>query len=300
MKIILPACLFCISIPSNAQTIVFAEGFDNVNLLFTNNWVRQNNSQPAGPETWRQGDSLVLDKNAYTGCDSCYLMNDWQATDVVGNGDISDWIITPELSLQNGDTVALHSISYNNELYPDRIEIRFSPNGNSTNAGVNYSDIGDFTNLVFSVNPALDTFSYPMWNWTRMYGVVTGLSGIVQGRLAIRYFVPNGGGTGSNSSTIGIDELKVIRPAAAFVNENQTIEMNCWPNPVHDVLNLKFRDASVKNITLLNELGQIKGTYVITETEKQLCTTGIDAGIYILKIEDAVTGHLSMVKFLKQ
>ena len=292
-------CCFCFYFYSQSQTIVFHEGFNNITQLLSDDWVRQNNSQPVGPYTWRQGDSLILDKNAYIGCDSCYLMNDWQATDVVGNGDISDWFITPELSLQNGDTVELYTISYNNEVYPDRLEVRFSPNGNSTDVGLSVTDVGDFTNLIFSVNPLLDTVSYPMWNWARVYGVVNGLSGTVPGRLALRYYVTNGGGTGSNSSTIGVDELKVIRPTPSFIQTETKLAFKYWPNPANDELNLLFENAALRSITLYNALGETIEHCSTSNILWKLNTSALKNNFYYLQVNDMDHQQVEMIRFLK-
>ena len=81
-----------------------------------------------------------------------------------------------------------------------------SLNGTSVNAGATSTSVGDFTNLLTSVNPNLTVGGYPE-AWTQFSVTLSGLGGPTSGRLALRYFVTNGGPTGANSNYIGIDDV---------------------------------------------------------------------------------------------
>lgn len=70
--------------------------------------------------------------------------------------------------------------------------------------GANSAAVGDFTTLLLSINPTLVTNVYPQV-WTQYTITIAGLPAPTSGRLAFRYFVTNGGPTGSNSDYIGID-----------------------------------------------------------------------------------------------
>jgi len=111
--------------------------------------------------------------------------------------------------LRNGSTLEFWTRTIEGSTYPDRLELRLSTNGASTNVGSGINDAGDFSNLLLSINPDLQTGGYPDTGWT-MYAVT--LSGLpdagVNGRIAFRYYVTNAGSKGSNSNYIGVDDFK--------------------------------------------------------------------------------------------
>jgi hypothetical protein len=76
--------------------------------------------------------------------------------------------------------------------------------GTSSNVGTTATDVGDFTALLLDINPTYTTTGYPNV-WTQFTVTVTGVPSATLGRLALRYFVENGGPTGVNSDYIGID-----------------------------------------------------------------------------------------------
>src|SRR4029079_73000 len=81
---------------------------------------------------------------------------------------------------------------------------RMSTNGTSSNVGTTATDVGDFTTLMLDINPTYTVSDYPN-AWTQFTVTVTGVPSPTLGRLAMRYFVENGGPTGVNSDYIGID-----------------------------------------------------------------------------------------------
>jgi hypothetical protein len=91
--------------------------------------------------------------------------------------------------------------------YPDRLEVRLSTNGASTNVGTGAGAFGDFSTLLLSINPTLVVGGYPR-QWTQYTITISGLPAPSSGRMAFRYFVTNGGPTGANSDYIGIDEYR--------------------------------------------------------------------------------------------
>jgi hypothetical protein len=90
--------------------------------------------------------------------------------------------------------------------FPDRLQVRMSTSGNSTNVGTTAYDVGDFTVLMLDINPNLTTVGYPSV-WTQFTVTVSGVASPTTGRLALRYFVPNGGSSFSNGDYIGIDQV---------------------------------------------------------------------------------------------
>ena len=75
--------------------------------------------------------------------------------------------------------------------FPDRLQVRMSTNGTSTNVGTTAFDVGDFTVLMLDINPGLTTAGYPNV-WTQFTVTVSGVASPTTGRLAFRYFVPDG------------------------------------------------------------------------------------------------------------
>lgn len=193
----------------NAQNIT--ETFVNVPNLFTSGWAQQNLSAPAGASVWSQGDSAA----AFPSFDfavpaaSDYAVCNFNST--TGTGTISNWLFTPTINtLSNGDTIYFYTRTSTpgTTIYPDRLQVRISTNGSSVNAGTTATSVGDFTSLQLDINPNLTTIGYPSV-WTLQTVIISGLpSGNLTGRIAFRYFVTNGGPSGTNSDIVGIDQFR--------------------------------------------------------------------------------------------
>lgn len=184
-------------------------------------WSVQNNSVPTGTLNWFQGNNNVF--SAFNGGASDYFAANYNSAS--NNGDISNWLISPTVTLVNGATIqfATRTVSATT-VYPDRLEVRLSPNTSGT-IGLGASTVSSFSIVAFSVNPNLSTSSssanptnssvatYPQ-NWTVYTAVVSGITGTVNGRIGFRYFVTNGGPNGANSSYIGLDAVKYTLPCS--------------------------------------------------------------------------------------
>ncbi|HEY9248005.1 MAG TPA: choice-of-anchor J domain-containing protein, partial [Rariglobus sp.] len=122
---------------------------------------------------------------------------------------ISNWLQTPAVTIANGDVLTFYTRKPAPDSYADRLEIRLSTNGTSTDIGAGGTSVGDFTTLVLSINPTLSLGVYPT-GWTQYTVTISGLAAPVQGRLAFRYFVTSGGPSGANSDYIGIDTVSYL------------------------------------------------------------------------------------------
>src|SRR5204862_2232688 len=89
----------------------------------------------------------------------------------------------------------------------DRLQVRMSTNGASTDVGATATSVGDFQTLLLDINPTYTLTGYPN-AWTQFTVTVSGVPSPTTGRLAFRYFVENGGPTGANSDYIGIDTFQ--------------------------------------------------------------------------------------------
>src|SRR5690606_21997858 len=121
-----------------------------------------------------------------------------------GTGTISNWLMTPEMVLQNGTEVRFWTRVPTGSTLPDRLEVRLSTAGASTDVGATATSVGDFSTVLTSINPTLASGGYPDV-WTEFVLTFSDLPATTSGRVAFRYFVTGAGPTGSSSDYIGID-----------------------------------------------------------------------------------------------
>src|SRR5205085_5895288 len=93
--------LLCVTAALRADTIL-TENFDNVAGLSGNGWVEINNSTAPRATGWFQGNPSIF--SAQSGQPSSYIAANFQNASF--GGDISDWLITPALTIGNGDTLS--------------------------------------------------------------------------------------------------------------------------------------------------------------------------------------------------
>jgi hypothetical protein len=185
-----------------AQVSTLTESFDKV---VPDGWTSVNHSTNAN-QGWVQGDNRQFD--AYSGVPTSYASASYQSIGgVTRKGTVSNWLITPELSLVNGSTVSFFTRTILGSTFPDRLEVRLSTNGASTNIGSGTDGTGDFSTVLLSINPNLETGGYPDTGWTEFTVSLSGISGTGAGRIAFRYYVTDAGSGGTNSNYIGIDEF---------------------------------------------------------------------------------------------
>ncbi|MBI4916560.1 MAG: choice-of-anchor J domain-containing protein [Acidobacteria bacterium] len=202
------------AVPAAAQS--FSQGFDDITTLPGAGWAWDNNSTGVGTTSWApladkpqlrpggefQGNDTVF--VAHSGAATSYIADNYNAT--TGASTISDWLLTPAVTMMNGDTLTFYTRGPSTSSYPDRLQVRLSINGASTNCGTLPEDVGDFTTLLLDINPTLAAGGYPN-TWTQYTITLAGLTGVQTGRFAFRYYVTNGGPSGANSDYIGVDTL---------------------------------------------------------------------------------------------
>jgi hypothetical protein len=177
---------------------------EDFNAPTPSGWVSANSSTVMGPLSWHQGVGSIFP--AHQGGANSYFATGSQSG--VGATDLSVWLITPQLTLTNGDVLSFFTRTVSSPFFADRLQVRFSPNGASTNTGSGVASVGDFTELLLDINPNLSLTGYPT-EWTQYFMTLGGLSGPTSGRLAFRYVVEDGGPDGANSDYIGIDSVRV-------------------------------------------------------------------------------------------
>jgi hypothetical protein len=202
MKRLLAWILVAVSVDTLAGPLLLSEGFDDITTLAGSGWVQTNNSAPAGTTAWFQGNSGVFPSQA--GNADAYIAANFE--NAAGGGNISNWLISPTLTLHDGDTIEFYTrTEVTPAVFPDRLQLRLSTNGGSANVGGTDTSVGDFTTLLLAINPALDPSGYPD-SWTLFSVTLSGLGGSALGRFAFRYDVPD---TNLNANYIGIDTVLV-------------------------------------------------------------------------------------------
>ncbi|MDQ1469011.1 MAG: hypothetical protein QOJ99_491 [Bryobacterales bacterium] len=206
-------CLLVLFTAALDAATILNENFDGVFNPSTNGWVRVNNSTGPGTTGWFQGNPGVF--AAQSGQPSSYIAANYQ--NAAFGGDISDWLITPVVNLENGETLSFFTRTESGGP-PDRLEVRLSLNGSSANAGSTTTSVGDFTTVLLTLNGTLSSGGYPV-NWTPYTLSVQGLSSAAQGRFGFRYTVTN---TAVNGDYIGIDSVIISSAVPVFVPEPDT------------------------------------------------------------------------------
>ena len=196
-----PATVLPSSHPLAVETLT--EAFDDVEALPADGWAMTNNSEPVGTIGWFQGNPDVF--TSHEGAEDAYAGVNFNSAGLTP-GHISNWLMTPELTLTNDSTLSFWTRTSSGSVWADRLEVRMSTAGASTDVGTGYAGVGDFTERLLVINESLDDSGYPQ-EWTQYEITIEGLEASTSGRLALRYHVPDGGPLGVNSNYIGIDTL---------------------------------------------------------------------------------------------
>ena len=197
--------LLAFGLGSKSQAQSFSESFNDITTLAGSGWVTSNVSVAVGSTGWFQGNATSAGGpfDSYNGATNAYIGANYNNT---GNtGTISNWLMTPNRTFKNGDVLTFYTRKPSPDNYADRLEVRLSTNGASTNVGSG-TTVGDYTTLLMSVNPSLTLGVYPT-TWTMYTVTISGLPAPTSGRIAFRYFVTSAGLSGTNSDYIGIDQV---------------------------------------------------------------------------------------------
>jgi hypothetical protein len=193
---------------AQAQLASLTQNFDDVPSLQSAGWNFQNNSQSADvTRNWFQGQSAPP-FNAQAGPDNSYLGANFEFALATENGGstINGWALTPQLNFSQATLLSFYARTVSVVGFPDRLQVRLSTAGASTNVGTGFSagTVGDFTTLLLDINPTYDADGFPT-SWEQQVINIPAQAG--NGRIAFRYFVEDGGPAGSRSDFIGIDTL---------------------------------------------------------------------------------------------
>jgi hypothetical protein len=183
-KLVAVALLAFAAVRADAA-VIFSEGFDNVSGLGGAGWQVINNSTPVGSTAWFQGNTGIFTSHA--GADDSYVAANFEAGQPGGN--VSLFLLAPELVLQNGDTISFWT----------RTDEFGGGYGDSLSVGI--LNVGE----LLAINPGNTIGGFPT-DWTQYSAVVAGLGGPTAVRFGFLYLGP-----ADLLNYIGIDSLTVSR-----------------------------------------------------------------------------------------
>ena len=126
----------------------------------------------------------------------------------LNNGTVSTWFISPEIDMSSTVTGSFYTRTTSTFVKPDRMYVRYSTAGSSSNVGNTPDTLGDFTNPLLIINSALSSNGYPN-SWTLYTFTIPARGTGVTGRVAFHYYVTEAGPFMTNGYTIGIDTVTV-------------------------------------------------------------------------------------------
>ncbi len=189
----------------------FTEEFENFYQISTKGWVIKDNS-PSGNSgvsaLWGQG-QFGTDKGgvwhgftafSYTTSRDEYAYSSVSASSQVYK--VSSWLITPVLSVKNGDKISFYTRSDTTGSYTERMQVLMNKSA-SENTGTYASSVCSFSSVLLDINSAQAVSGYPT-TWTRYEYTFSGISGKTDTRIAFRHYVANT----TNAKGIGIDQFK--------------------------------------------------------------------------------------------
>ncbi|HEU4471884.1 MAG TPA: choice-of-anchor J domain-containing protein [Flavisolibacter sp.] len=201
----------------------FVEEFDTMQQAYNRGWRWINRSAPVGTTNWSAapGPGSFMGAYSSTGTNTGAAFSDYQATGGTTAGIISNWLISPEIFMQNGDKIIFYtrsqitSAAASGRDFSCRLQVRVNPFDGELSMG-NGDDAGKFTTLLLDINPNeieyLNTTrppaAYPV-NWTRFEATVAGLPKIQKGRFAFRYYL-HGAGSAGKGNGVGIDSVAYV------------------------------------------------------------------------------------------
>ena len=105
-------------------------------------------------------------------------------------------------------------------------------------------------------------------------------------------------GSGGYSKTI---TFVINHTALAVPNVNKATEVNMYPNPAHDELNVVYDpSADVKTIAVYNIIGKVMSVYKVNGNSANLNTENMPSGIYFVRLMNSHGEAVVTRRFTKQ
>ncbi|MCB9047761.1 MAG: choice-of-anchor J domain-containing protein, partial [Chitinophagales bacterium] len=192
---------------TNVVTLI-DEGFEDFGTSVPAGWVVKNNSTvpTVGLEGWDPATPT------YSGIPPANTGSNYAASSFFGDnnggggGTMSMWLFTPEITISNGDVLKFYALALGDPTFPDRLQVRMSSNGASTDVGATPLSTGDFSTLLLDINPTYQGGVF-LNAWVEYTVTVSGLAGPVNGRIAFRHFIED---DDINGYFVGLDDVRYI------------------------------------------------------------------------------------------
>jgi hypothetical protein len=192
-----------------ARAQSFSEGFESGAIPAS--WTVINHSSPIGTTTWHAGAATTTGDVFFGPRSGSYLVSvDYQCGSTLAT--LNNWLVGPQVTLRNGDSFSFWTRSTDGH-FPDRMQVRLSTAGASTNVGSTSTDAGDFSTLLLDINPTYSDQDFPdgyPLSYHAYSVTVSGVPAPTPGRFAFRYFVEGGGPGGTRSDSVGVDDIAYV------------------------------------------------------------------------------------------
>lgn len=198
--------------PTHVGTeISFTEEFDSIFRTQARGWVMNDKSYAQGSTasaSWIQGINGVDKSGNWFGFNAFsyqLVPNEFAyslASSASSHADYSSWMISPVLSVKNGDKISFYTRGDTTGTNYNRLQVRLGYTSGS-DVGGTASSVGSFTNVIMDINSAQAAGGYPQV-WTKYEYTFTGISGKADVRVAFRHFMSNMDFT----KGVGIDQFK--------------------------------------------------------------------------------------------
>lgn len=188
-------------------TSSFTEEFSDVSGLTAKGWIMTDNTS-GSLAPWGQG-YFGIDKfglwHGFTAYSYTSFPDEFAYSSIDGSDpsqSISSWLITPVLSVKNGDKISFYTRGDTSGNITDRMQVLMNKSS-SSDVGSSLISTGSFRTVLFEINSSQALGGFPT-TWTRYEYTFSGISGNMDTRIAFRHYVLNP----SNARGIGIDQFK--------------------------------------------------------------------------------------------
>ena len=200
----------------------YHEEFDSMQKVVAMGWKAVNLSSRVGANSWQGGNFTVvngkfgLELSGFPARSYRASPNEYAYVNFNCGSDLSFlncWLISPALSMKNGDVISFWTRTREVVSFPDRMQVWLNTANDGTNVGRTPFETGDFTVKLLDINPGLSALPYPdgyPTEWMKFEITIAGLpNGTIaqKHRVGFRYYVKDGGPAGSVSDEIGIDDF---------------------------------------------------------------------------------------------
>lgn len=195
-------------------TTSFTEEFQDVSGLGSSGWLFIDNSASSsssgGPyANWTQG-LFGYDKSgtwfgftaySYTNNQNEYAYSSARSTNSLYS--VSGWMITPVLSVKNGDKISFYTRGDTVLPFKNRMQVRMAKTSSQKLGSSSALSTGYYSTVLFDINPTQSVNGYPT-SWTKYEYTFSGLSENTDVRIGFRNYIENS----SQARGIGIDQFK--------------------------------------------------------------------------------------------